>query len=188
MFSDLPGAAGADKEQMMHAIQGMTHGGGVPMMPGGHIQLQYPGLRTQGTVDWQRVNPRLLEVLDKEAQKRQSVIVIQSGYRDHAHNAQIGGHPNSAHKRGVAVDAFINGHPLGEVIGPDELAKLGISVGGPKGDDPAHIDLRGIPMKMPPKQDGGTGNGTGSSSEPVQGLPGAGGMDSLAGGGGLPPG
>lgn len=182
MFSDLPGAAG-DADQLMQAVGGATHGGAVPMQPGGHLQLQYPGLRAQSGVDWQKVSPRLLTALDKEAQKRKTVIVIQSGYRDHQYNDRIGGHPQSTHKRGLAVDAFINGHPIGEVISADELSKLGISVGGPQGDDPAHVDLRGIPVKMPPKpatEQGGAG-GTASNSQPAQGLSGAGGMD-------LPPG
>jgi hypothetical protein len=189
MFSDLPGAQGADKDQMMQVIAGAAHGGGVPMMPGGHIQIQYPGLRTQGSVDWQKVNPRLLEMLDKEAQKRQSVIVIQSGYRDHGYNADIGGHPTSSHKRGVAVDAFINGHPIGEVVGPDELAKLGIAVGGPRGNDPSHVELRGIPLKKAPQPTGGQGgnSGTASSGQQGQGLLGASGMDGSAGSGGGPP-
>jgi hypothetical protein len=133
----------------MMTIAGNVHGGAAPMRPGGTIQQQYPGLRAMSRVDWRQVNPRLLTLLDKEAQKRGVAIVLQSGYRDHRENDLAKGHPTSAHKRGVAVDAFIAGHPIGEVVGPDELAKMGIEVGGPKGD-PAHVELMGIPLKKPP--------------------------------------
>jgi len=133
-------------EQLMMAVQGPTHGGHVPMTPGGDISAQYPGLKAAMNVDWQKVNPRLLQLLDKEAQKLGGVIVLQSGYRSADYNAQIGGHPNSPHRRGLAVDAFIAGHPLGEVVDPQKLIKMGLSTGGANGD-PAHVELVGIPVK-----------------------------------------
>jgi hypothetical protein len=143
------GQQSPDAQQLMMAIAGNTHGGAVPERPGGSIEQQYPGLRAMSHADWRQVNPRLLSVLDKEAQKRGFTIVLQSGYRSHDGNARVNGHPTSAHKRGTAVDAFVAGHPLGEVVGPDELSKLGITVGGPNGD-PAHVELTGIPLKKPP--------------------------------------
>jgi len=138
-----------DAQQLMMAIAGNTHGGAIPQRPGGEIHQQYPGLRAMGHVDWRQVNPRLLSTLDKEAQKRGFTIVLQSGYRDHDTNHRQGGHPTCSHKRGVSVDAFVAGHPLGEVVGPDELSRLGMTVGGPNGD-PSHVELTGIPMKKPP--------------------------------------
>lgn len=151
-----PSAAGGDpgnamdspdaNQQMMMQIGGATAGGAVPMQPAPGIEKQYPGLRAQAHVDWHKVNPRLLQVLDKEAQATGNVIVLHKGYMDHMNNHAQEGHPTSSHKRGLSVDAFINGHPLGEVIDPAKLGKAGIEVGGPNGDM-SHVELMGIPVK-----------------------------------------
>jgi hypothetical protein len=126
--------------------------GQVPMVMGGNIRQRYPNLQVQSQVDWQHVNPRLLEILQKEGKKRGVVIVINSGYRSNDYNKQIGGAQGSNHRLGTAVDAYINGHPIGDVISPDEWAKLGIRSGNVPGffhgkPDPMHLDMIGIPVK-----------------------------------------
>jgi hypothetical protein len=133
-------------------IEGATHGGEVPMVMGGNIKARYPNLQVQGNADWQHINPRLLMILQKEAEKRGVAIVINSGYRSTAYNQKIGGAENSNHRKGLAVDAYINGHPIGEVIPPEEWARLGVRSGNTPGffkgnPDPEHLDLAGIPVK-----------------------------------------
>jgi hypothetical protein len=154
----LPGLPGSDSgaatqlTQTMVPMAGATHGGMVPMVTGGDIRQKYPNLSVQSQVDWQHINPRLLNILQKEAEKRGVAIVINSGYRSRAYNSKIGGAQNSNHTRGLAVDAYINGHPIGDVIGPDEWAKLGVRSGNTPGffrgqPDPEHLDIVGIPVK-----------------------------------------
>lgn len=174
--SAAPGESNAmpDPGTLMMKVAGTTHGGAVPMVKGGKIHDFYPNIRAMSHVAWRQVNPRLMESLQKLGEKHQFTVVLQSGYRDHGHNAAINGHPTSTHKRGVAVDAFVAGHPLGEVVGPDELHKLGITVGGPNGD-PSHVELAGIPVKRPPQavQSGGdSGVPPQEGSPPDMGSPG----------------
>lgn len=133
-------------------VAGATHGGTVPMIVGGDIKAKYPNLQVQSEVDWQHINPRLLGILQKQAEKYGGVIVITSGYRSLDHNQKIGGASGSNHTKGLAVDAFINGHPIGDVIPPEEWAKLGIRSGNTPGffkgkPDPVHLDMTGIPVK-----------------------------------------
>ena len=37
-------------------------------------------------------------------------MIINSAYRDPAHNASVGGSPNSTHKQGIAFDISLRGH------------------------------------------------------------------------------
>lgn len=146
-----PGTPGQSETPLI-PMQGATHGGAVPMVTGGNIGQQYPNLRAQSQVDWQHVNPRLLSILQKEAEKRGVVIVLNSGYRSTEYNTKIGGATGSNHRQGLAVDAYINGHPIGDVITPDEWAKHGVRSGNTPGffkgkPDPEHLDLAGIPIK-----------------------------------------
>lgn len=126
--------------------------GRAPMVTGGNIAAKYPGLAAQSQVDWEHVNPRLLQVLSKQAQKHGIVIVLNSGYRDNAYSVAHGGFANDPHTHGTAVDAYVNGHPIGDVISPEEWAKLGVRSGNTPGfykgkPDPEHLDLMGIPVK-----------------------------------------
>jgi uncharacterized protein YcbK (DUF882 family) len=133
---------------MLMGLEGAAHSGKVPMQPASGIEQKYPSLRAGSNVDWHRVNPRLLQLLNKQAEKTGDTIVINSGYRDNQYNAGVGGHPQSKHRLGLSVDAHISGHPIGEVIDPQQLMKAGLHVGGPNGD-PSHVDLAGIPIKQP---------------------------------------
>jgi hypothetical protein len=127
--------------------------GAAPMKTGGNIQQRYPNLQANGNVDWMHVNPRLLQVVNDEAAKRGVVAVLNSGYRSSVYNQEIGGAQKSRHQAGLAIDAYINGHPIGEVIAPEEWAKLGIRSGNVPGffngkPDPMHLDMAGIPIKQ----------------------------------------
>jgi hypothetical protein len=133
-------------------VQGATHGGTVPMVTGGDLSQRYPNLVAQSQVDWHHINPRLLMILQKEAEKRGVHVVVISGYRSRDYNAKIGGAQQSNHTKGLAVDAYINGHPIGDVIPPEEWARLGVRSGNTPGffkgkPDPEHLDLAGIPVK-----------------------------------------
>lgn len=183
MPGDAPGLQ-PQAQNLMMALKGATHNGAVPMMPGGDISSKYPNLKTMSHVDWQKVNPRLLALLNKEATKMNLTIAIDSGYRDQNYNGKVAGHPSSGHMRGTSVDAFINGHPIGEVIDPAKLGKLGLSVGGHSGD-PSHVDLAGIPIKGGPSESASASPDASSASAGPggqdQGLSGAGGIN-LSGG------
>jgi len=126
--------------------------GQVPMVAGGEINAKYPNLQAASHVDWQHINPRLLNTLQKLAEKSGGVMVINSGYRSNEYNAKIGGATRSNHRHGTAVDATINGHPIGDVYSPDELASLGLRSGNTPGffkgrPDPVHVDLIGVPVR-----------------------------------------
>jgi len=142
----LGGSIPPGAHDMLMGMQGAAHAGKVPMQPAGGIEHRYPFLRAGSQVDWHRVNPRLLQVLNKEGEKTGDTIVLSSGYRDNQYNQGVGGHPQSKHRLGLSVDAHINGHPIGEVIDPQALMKKGLHVGGPNGD-PAHVDWVGHPVK-----------------------------------------
>lgn len=127
--------------------------GSVAMKTGGDIRQRYPNLQASGNVDWVHINPRLLQIVNDEAAKRGVVAVLNSGYRSSTYNQQIGGAQNSRHQAGLALDAYINGHPIGEVIPPEDWAKLGIRSGNVPGffhgkPDPMHLDMAGIPIKQ----------------------------------------
>jgi len=50
------------------------------------------------------LSPSLVSILDKARDISQTPYKITSGYRDPAHNAEVGGVPNSSHTKGLAVD------------------------------------------------------------------------------------
>lgn len=50
------------------------------------------------------LKPELVAILDKARDLSQTPYKITSGYRDPAHNAEVGGVPNSSHTKGLAVD------------------------------------------------------------------------------------
>lgn len=90
-----------------------------------------------------RVLAEQLEVLREHFQKP---IKINSGYRSPAHNAKIGGKPESMHLLGKAADVVIDG------VSPDEVAeaiefliqgKMMKQGGLGKYDTFTHYDIRG---------------------------------------------
>lgn len=92
------------------------------------------------------VNPTLLKRLNALGKAHKQVVTIFSGYRSPDYNRQVGGASHSLHTEGKAVDATINGQPIGSVIGQDEFVKYKLRNGNQpnfyKGQpDPAHTDL-----------------------------------------------
>lgn len=55
------------------------------------------------------VAPRLIEVLEGIRSWAGIPMTITSGFRCPAHNAAVGGKPDSAHLRGEAADFFVSG-------------------------------------------------------------------------------
>ena len=56
------------------------------------------------------VVPTLIEVLETIREYAGIPVQITSGYRCAAHNAEVGGKPNSAHLTGEAADFFVSGN------------------------------------------------------------------------------
>jgi zinc D-Ala-D-Ala carboxypeptidase len=50
------------------------------------------------------LQPELVEKLDRAREVAGVPFIITSGFRDEEHNRNLGGAPNSAHLRGLAVD------------------------------------------------------------------------------------
>lgn len=132
----------------------IPHSGGLngdlPMALGG--TNPYSNIQFAGHVDWQHVNPRLLDSINREAKKRNAVATVISGYRSNDYSVANGGFKGDPHTKGLAVDAYINGHPIGDVISPDEWSKYGVRSGNTPGfykgkPDPEHLDLIGLPVK-----------------------------------------
>lgn len=137
-----------DLPQMIQHGPGLN--GQVPMVTGG--QNPYKNLQFAGHVDFKHVNPRLLDALDKQAKRLGGVITVISGYRSNDYSAKNGGFAGDPHSKGLAVDAYYHGHPIGEVVSPDVWAKYGIRSGNTPGfykgkPDPEHLDLMGVPVK-----------------------------------------
>jgi len=53
------------------------------------------------------LDPKLVEKLDLAREAAGVPFIITCGLRDADHNAEIGGAPNSAHLRGLAVDLLV---------------------------------------------------------------------------------
>lgn len=133
-------------------VQGLT--GNQPMIFGGRNDL-YSNLHFASHVDFQHVNPRLLQAINKVAAKQGVIAEITSGYRSNSYSPRVGGFAGDPHTKGLAVDAYIGGHPIGEVLGPETWQKLGIVSGAVPGfykgkPDPEHLQLAGVPYKGGP--------------------------------------
>lgn len=113
------------------------------MTPGG--QSPYPNLRFASHTDWKHVNPYLLQVLQKVAQARGETVDVISGYRDNKYSSTNGGFAGDPHTKGIAVDAYIGGKPIGDVIPASTWKTYGVRSGNSftyKGKtDPEHLDL-----------------------------------------------
>lgn len=53
---------------------------------------------------YNKMNPKLLKMLDDAREFADVPFTITSSWRSKAHNMKVGGKPNSAHLRGTAVD------------------------------------------------------------------------------------
>ena len=69
------------------------------------------------------VDTELVEILQALRDLFGESIDINSGYRCEAHNAEVGGDPNSSHMQGMAADIVVHG------IEPKEVAKVAESIG-----------------------------------------------------------
>lgn len=106
----------------------------------------YPLLRFAANVDWQHVNPALLQALNQLAAQKHVVVDVFSGYRSDAYSAAHGGFAGDPHTHGVAVDATVNGKPAGAFFSAAALKQVGLFSGNQpnfyKGKpDPSHIQL-----------------------------------------------
>jgi len=106
----------------------------------------YPHLTFQPHVDWQHINPVLLLNLERLAASRDIKIDVFSGYRDNKYSAANGGFSGDPHSQGRAVDANVNGRPIGDIVPLNVLARYGL-IGGNQPNfyhgkpDPEHIQL-----------------------------------------------
>lgn len=111
----------------------------VPASAYSHIQFD-PG------VDWQHVNPKLLQTINQVAQQYGVTATINSGYRSNTHSASVGGFAGDPHTRGIAVDAYVGGKPIGAVIPASVWKRYGVMSGDVPNfyngqPDPEHLQL-----------------------------------------------
>lgn len=70
-------------------------------------------------------------------------IYIAAGYRNEEHNTEVGGSPNSRHKKGQAADIKVgNIHPLDVAIAAEKCGFKGIGVYSHNGQRFTHVDVR----------------------------------------------
>jgi murein L,D-transpeptidase YcbB/YkuD len=69
------------------------------------------------------VDTELVEILQALRELFDAPIDINSGYRCMAHNAEVGGDPNSSHMQGMAADIVVRG------VEPKEVAKVAEGIG-----------------------------------------------------------
>lgn len=109
----------------------------------------YPNLKTASTaVDWKNVSPSVLKRLDAMAKSKGKTVVIFSGYRSDDYSAAHGGFKGDPHTQHIAVDALVDGRPIGETFTPDDFKKFRLRTGNQANfyhgqTDPSHVDLVG---------------------------------------------
>ena len=124
---------------------------------------KYPFLSVSPGVNWQKVDKTLLANLNALGRSRGQIITLESGYRDAKkqyglyqdflsgrragpvapayYDPKTGEYTStSKHSRGEAVDAYINGVPIGKATPPSALAKFGLRARTDI-DDPSHTEL-----------------------------------------------
>jgi hypothetical protein len=128
-----------------------------------------------GAIDVQNVSARLLATLNAVGARLGKTVTIFSGYRTDAYSQQVGGFAGDPHSRGIAVDATIDGQPIGNFPGAVALihsfgARSGATDFSYQGKpDPSHVDLvgsTGASGAFPPGRSGAVSEGaaaTGSS-------------------------
>lgn len=109
-------------------------------------QRGYSNLRFRAGVNWQKVDPKLLQAINKIAREKNFTVDIVSGWRSSAHSQAVGGFAGDPHTRGIAVDAYVNGRPIGAVVSPAEWQSVGVESGNVPGfykgkPDPEHLQL-----------------------------------------------
>src|SRR5262245_47841424 len=108
----------------------------------------YPGLKVVSTASTTGLEPTLRSGLQQISQLIGKPISIQSGYRSPSYSAKVGGYANDPHSRGEAVDAYVDGKPIGEVVSLATLKKYGLEGGNTPGfyrgkTDPEHVQIPG---------------------------------------------
>lgn len=126
-------------------------GGGLkssPTMPKGGFSsnTNWSNIRAVDGANIRNVDPRLLSAINQVAKTHGVVVSINSGYRSPQHSVAVGGFANDPHTRGIAVDAYVDGKPIGAVFGPSIWQRLGIVSGDVpnfyKGSpDPEHLQI-----------------------------------------------
>lgn len=91
------------------------------------------------------VHPELLDALEMLRGKIGKPIIVNSAYRCEAHNAAVGGVPDSEHVRGIAADIAVSGMTAeqlyAEALTIPAFADGGIGVAPHQGY--IHVDVRG---------------------------------------------
>lgn len=86
------------------------------------------------------VKPELVEALETIREHGGIPMTITSGYRCPAHNAAVGGAPDSAHTRGEAADFWVSGNRdrfkfIESIVWTDAVFRYGL------GKDFIHVDV-----------------------------------------------
>lgn len=109
----------------------------------------FSNLSMAGHTDWVHVDTTLLTKLNALGHMLGVTIQVISGYRSPNYSSSVGGYSNDPHARGVAVDAYINGVPIGSYKGAFAVLKqLGLESGAQPGfyhgkSDPEHVQFPG---------------------------------------------
>lgn len=120
-----------------------------PQMVTGVPNQGYSNLNFAGHTDYVHVDTTLLQKLNQLGRLLGVKIQVISGYRAPGYSASVGGYANDPHARGVAVDAYINGVPIGSYKGAvATLKQLGLESGAQPGfyrgkSDPEHVQVPG---------------------------------------------
>ena len=90
---------------------------------------------------------RLQNILDAIRERIRGPVILTSAYRCPAHNAAVGGVPNSYHTQGIAADVLV---PDGMTV--DQLAQIAEECGADGigryyGQGFVHCDVRGYPAR-----------------------------------------
>ncbi len=92
------------------------------------------------------MHSRLLTVMDAIREKVGQPVIVTSGYRCPAHNAAVGGVPDSYHTQGIAADIYCDGVSVDSLAWiADECGADGI--GRYYGQGFVHVDVRGWPAR-----------------------------------------
>ena len=90
-------------------------------------------------------NPRLVNLIHRIEMRYGEEIVITSGKRCKSHNEDIGGHKNSRHCSGTAVDCYIPNIPHNDLY--NWLSSTNHILGLGLYDTHVHIDIRHTPAR-----------------------------------------
>lgn len=106
----------------------------------------YSNIVFEKHVDWVNVNPVLLQTVNRIARSRGEVVDVFSGYRSDEYSASHGGFAGDPHTRRGAIDAYVNGKPIGEVWPATVFKAANLRSGNQPNfyhgkPDPEHVDL-----------------------------------------------